>query len=888
MHSNVAGRTTQRPGAGGFEPVGATPVPWCRSSPDAIAGPATSEQTRERTAQATPARAAVAVAEAGTTAGAPVRGSGAQRRRRARPVRARAGRPAEPKPGKSPAGWPASGSSGSALVGWPSLVLLGLVAFAVAYARTDIPDPNAGFEAADDLRLLRRRQDRARQVRRAGPHEHRRSPTWSPTTCRRGDRRRGPHLLHQPGHRPEGHPARRLQQRPGRRHPGRLDDHPAVRQGPLPDPGADLPRKVKEAILSLKIQRQMEQGRDPRGLPQHHLLRPRAPTASRPRPARTSASRRASSTVRQGAALAAIINSPNNYDPANGKAAKAALLQPLPLRHRRSWTTWARSTAGELARGSSGCRSSPRSRSRASYGGQRGHVLQMVRDELHGSASATPRSTAAASGSPRPSPEGDGRRRRQASAEQRPSLNELHVAVASVDPQTGALRGHVRRAGLPEEPASTGPSPAAHRARPSSRSRSPPALEQRLLARSRPSTAARRSRSPATEFSNQGEGGGDELRHRQPAHATENSVNTAYVDLADSHRRRRRQGHRHRGRRWASRATPRARPEPQHRARLGRRSARSTWPTPTAPSPTAGGQGVYVIERVKTTEGGSRGVQAQRARPTQAISEDVAADTSFALQQVARGRHRHQRQRASAAGRRQDRHRDRRRGPRPVVVVRRLHPQLVDRGDVQPRQRQRAARRLPRHVLRRRAPGPHLGRRHGAGPRGRGDRGRSRAGQPRARPRPTTRRRRRSRRSRPKSPSRPRRRAVERRRASRADADADPDRRPTPTDAADADAERADHADAPTADRRGRPGRRRTPAATVRPAAEAVGGAGDALAATASTGLPACDAGQRDRRPSRRGPAVARRPARRRRAVGRTPGRTRGGPRCGWCSRSAA
>ena len=61
----------------------------------------------------------------------------------------------------------------------------------------------------------------------------------------------------------------------GNAHPGRVDDHPAVRQDPLPHPGAHLTRKLKEAFLSLKIQRQLSKERDPRGLPQHHLLRPR-------------------------------------------------------------------------------------------------------------------------------------------------------------------------------------------------------------------------------------------------------------------------------------------------------------------------------------------------------------------------------------------------------------------------------------------------------------------------------------------------------------------------------------------------------------------------------------------------------------------------------------
>ena len=36
-----------------------------------------------------------------------------------------------------------------------------------------------------------------------------------------------------------------------------------------------LSRKVKEAFLSLKVQQEKSKSDDPRGLPEHHLLRPR-------------------------------------------------------------------------------------------------------------------------------------------------------------------------------------------------------------------------------------------------------------------------------------------------------------------------------------------------------------------------------------------------------------------------------------------------------------------------------------------------------------------------------------------------------------------------------------------------------------------------------------
>ena len=43
-------------------------------------------------------------------------------------------------------------------------------------------------------------------------------------------------------------------------------------------------RKVKEAVLAVKLERELEQGRDPRALPQHHLLRPRRLRRGRRRP----------------------------------------------------------------------------------------------------------------------------------------------------------------------------------------------------------------------------------------------------------------------------------------------------------------------------------------------------------------------------------------------------------------------------------------------------------------------------------------------------------------------------------------------------------------------------------------------------------------------------
>ena len=71
-------------------------------------------------------------------------------------------------------------------------------------------------------------------------------------------------------------------------------------------------------------------------------------------------------------------------------------------------------------------------------------------------------------------------------------------------------------------------------------------------------------------------------------------------------------------------------------------------------------------------------------------------------------RHRIDRAGARPTRSRQDRHRDQRRRGRVVVVVRRLHTAGLDGRDVRARQGQPGAERLPALVLRRRLPGSHL------------------------------------------------------------------------------------------------------------------------------------------------------------------------------------
>ena len=153
-----------------------------------------------------------------------------------------------------------------------ALVLAGIGYF--AYRNTTIPDANKAFEAQSTLRLLLRRQGQDRPVRRAEPRVDPAGRHPAVDAGRR-HRRRGPHLLQQQRHRPEGHPPRGLLQRARATPPrARRRSPSSTSRSSTSARSARSRRKVKEAFLSLKVQQEKSKADDPRGLPEHHLLRP--------------------------------------------------------------------------------------------------------------------------------------------------------------------------------------------------------------------------------------------------------------------------------------------------------------------------------------------------------------------------------------------------------------------------------------------------------------------------------------------------------------------------------------------------------------------------------------------------------------------------------------
>ncbi len=139
-------------------------------------------------------------------------------------------------------------------------------------------------------------------------------------------------------------------------------------------------RKVKEAILSLKLRNQMSKeevltgylnaiyfGRGAYGIQA-------AAAAYFQKPA-------AELSLKESAALASIINNPNSYDPDNGKDAKLALRE----RYRYVLDGMAQADDITAAEAEEAARRLPKfepEKAESTYGGQKGHVLTMVKDEL--------------------------------------------------------------------------------------------------------------------------------------------------------------------------------------------------------------------------------------------------------------------------------------------------------------------------------------------------------------------------------------------------------------------------------------------------------------------------------------------------------------------------
>src|SRR4051794_22910206 len=201
-----------------------------------------------------------------------------------------------------------------------------------------------------------------------------------------------------------------------------------------------LTRKVKEAFVSLKLQRQQSKDEILQGY-LNTIYFGRGAYGIQAAAHAYFDKDASELTVPEGAALASILNSPGNFDPANGAETRQRLLG------RYRYVIDGMEQAGNLtpaqaARFSAKLPNFPRVRTQDQFGGQRGHVLTMVKNEL------------LAKGFDEQEISGGGlkvtttfTRKAMAAAaaavkKERPKgLKKLHIAVASVDPRTGSLKG---------------------------------------------------------------------------------------------------------------------------------------------------------------------------------------------------------------------------------------------------------------------------------------------------------------------------------------------------------------------------------------------------------------------------------------------------------------
>ena len=412
-----------------------------------------------------------------------------------------------------------------------SVFVLGLVLLAVAYARTDIPDPNEGYEAqtsyvyyADGKTVMGKfaEQDRTSIELDDVP-----TPVQDAVVAAE-DRT----FWTNKGIDPKGILRAAFNNASG----GSTQGASTITQQYVKifylTQDRTWSRKAKEAILSLKIQRQMSKeeilegylntiyfGRGAYGIEA-------AARAYYSKPAKEL-------TLQEGAALAAIINSPSASDPAGGKEARTRLKERYD--YIIDGMTEMDTLPAELVGTQKAYRlpEFPEIPAQSQYGGQRGHVLKLIRTELlrlgfsdeeidGGGLRVTTTFTKQAM-----------QAAEEGVFEQRPEdLPELHVAVASVEPKTGAVRGMFAGQDYLKSQLNWAVAGGA----PGSAFKPFSLVTGLTYGFSLQSTF--NGSSPldigGTEFNNQGEGLGQSYGIVSLLEATEQSVNTAYIDMVDT------------------------------------------------------------------------------------------------------------------------------------------------------------------------------------------------------------------------------------------------------------------------------------------------------------------------------------------------------------------
>ncbi len=394
-----------------------------------------------------------------------------------------------------------------------------------------------------------------------------------------------------------------------------------------------LSRKVKEAFLSLKLQQTQSKNEILQGYLNTIYFGRGAYGVQAAAQAYFDKDAK-DLDVREGAVLASILNSPNNLDPSNGRDAKDELFS------RYRYVIDGMVDMGELDPGEGGqlrerLPKFPRVVENDSLGGQRGYMLEMVKKELReqgfgdaeiegGGLRVTTTFTRKAM-----------RASTRAVLANRPKgLKGLHVATASVDPRNGALRGFF--AGQDYLRSNGGTNWAVAGGAPGS-SFKPFALTAGMRdGYSLESTFEGNSPLEVgdTEFENQGEDGGSDYGSAVTLlKATEDSINTAYVDLTLSMDRG--------PQAVVDTAVDMGVPEdstdlrPEAGVALGSAIVNPIDMANSYGTIADAGQAKdwYVLNRVRSAEGEVRYTHQREKR--RVFSADIASDVSYALQQVA-------------------------------------------------------------------------------------------------------------------------------------------------------------------------------------------------------------------------------------------------------------
>jgi len=201
-------------------------------------------------------------------------------------------------------------------------------------------------------------------------------------------------------------------------------------------------RKLKEAILSLKIQKQQTKSQILEGYLNTIYFGRSAYGVQAAAHAYFDKDVK-ELNLREVAVLASVLNNPTGLDPANGKDSREALKERYDY-VLRSMASTGSITSAQAENAEKRLPKFPQIKSQSTLGGQKGFMLSLVRDQLHSlgfsdeqidgqglrvTTTFTQKAMQAAEeGVKEARPDGFGDK-------------QLHVAVASVEPGTGALRG---------------------------------------------------------------------------------------------------------------------------------------------------------------------------------------------------------------------------------------------------------------------------------------------------------------------------------------------------------------------------------------------------------------------------------------------------------------